>query len=76
MRGKAIQKRFVDNRGNHITSLPHWGKQHSGFHLSSATNDFKVFRCAKKDASNEEKGKGIYIRQDEEEHRGILLSDF
>ena len=76
-RGKSIPNRVVDKRGCHFTSLPVQEDCHAVETLSSEDifdNDF--MSSQKNHALIEEKGKGICVRQDEEEQRGMLFFDF
>ena len=76
-RGKSISDRVVDKRGNHFTSLTVQEDRHSIATLSSENIfDNEFVSCHKNHALNEEKGKGICVRQDEEEHRGMLYASF
>ena len=76
-RGKSISNRVVDKRGNHFTSLPVQEDRHVIATLSSENIFASEFvSCQKNHALNEEKGKGICVRQDEEEQRGMLFFDF
>ena len=76
-RGKSIYNHVVDKRGNHFMSLPVQEDRHSIATLSSENIfDNEFVSCQKNHALNEEKGKGICVRQDEEEQRGMLFFDF